>query len=139
MSFKLWMSSLLATFAFAQAQAGSIETGIYHARDLEGGEIQAEIKLNEDKTVLFRLATPDFVMPAPGCTGTYEVQGHDLAATLSCPNEGIDSLNVILDITNVTPESVRSEEGARVDVIIDLLGSEPMPFKVKKVEAPVFP
>lgn len=135
------MISLIA-FAFlatTQAFAGQIESGLFFAQDLEGGEIKAQIQLNEDKTVSFRIATTDYVMPAPGCQGTYQVEGDLLSAAMSCPDTGLGDINVTLDITNVTPESVRSPEGARVDVTIDLIGNDPMPFTVKKIDQPVFP
>lgn len=138
------MKRMISLFGFlilsmSQAFAGHIESGLYFAQDLEGGEIKAQIQLNEDKTVNFRIATTDYIMPAPGCQGNYIINENLLSATMICPDAGVDPINVVLDITNVTPEAVRSPEGARVDVTIDLISKDPMPFTVKKIDQPVFP
>lgn len=126
--------SILAT---AQAFAGDVEPGLYFAQDVESGDIKAQIQLNEDNTAGLRLSAGEYLMPAPGCMGSYKVEGSLLSATMACPDFG--TINVTLDTTNITPESVRSEEGALVNVTLDLIGNDPLPFRVKKIDKPVFP
>jgi hypothetical protein len=72
-------------------------------------------------------------MPAPGCEGVYKVTGDILLADMNCPQPGLEKLQVIIDIKTVTPQSIRSDIGAEVDVTIDALGSDPFKFHLKKI------
>ena len=46
---------------------------------------------------------------------------------------------VKMDITEVTHETIRSTEGVAVPVYVDALGSDPIVFKMKLIEAPPVP
>jgi len=126
--------SLIALFSISTANANKeVELGTYTAVDVETGEINSTLVLRADKTVNFKVATPDFEMPEPGCEGTWEVQGNIIISDMECPLIFLPQVHVEIDITTVTPESVRSEEGALVPVAIDALGGEPAMFRLKKV------
>lgn len=127
--------SLVAVLSFsATVFAKDVETGLYSAVDVETGEIQSTLLLRDDKTVNFKVNTPDFEMPEPGCEGTWTVVENTIISDLECPIFFMPQVHVEIDITTVTPESIRSEEGALVPVAIDVLGGEPSIFRLKKVE-----
>lgn len=112
--------------------AKDIELGSYTAVDVETGTVVSTILLRADNTVNYTVATPDFSMPEPGCEGTYTVVENNLTAELNCPLSFLPNVRVGIDITEVTPESVRSESGVVVPVVIDAFGEEPTPFVLKK-------
>lgn len=137
-----FMKSLMSLFTLLfsiSTLAAAIEPGLYHAKDLIEAGIQAELDFKADGTMTFRIATEDFIMEKPGCSGNYSTEGDLLKAVVNCPNEDIENMSVVLDIKNVNPDAVRSEDGAQVDVVIELLGPDAIPFNVKKVDAPVLP
>lgn len=126
--------SLVAVMSLsATVFAKDVETGLYNAVDVDSGEINASLLLRDDKTVNFKVTTPDFEMPEPGCEGTWVVNGNTIVSDLECPLIFLPQVHVEIDITTVTPESIRSEEGALVPVSIDALGGEPSMFRLKKV------
>ncbi len=129
---------LMTSLAFADQSEvignKTVETGFYTAVDVETGTIQSSLLLRADNTVNFKVSTPDFTMPEPGCEGTYKVVENLLTADMTCPIDFLSEVQVRIDITNVTPESVRSEQGVNVDVIIDALGEDPYQFNLKKIE-----
>lgn len=127
---------LVTSLAFAEASPivnKEVEAGSYTAVDLETGTIKSALLLRPDHTVNFKVETPDFTMPEPGCEGQYVVQGNLLTADMTCPMDFLSEVQVRIDITNVTPEAVRSAEGVNVDVVIDALGEDPYEFNLKKV------
>lgn len=126
---KIFLSVLfISQFGLAK----DIELGSYTAVDVETGTVVSTILLRADKTVNYTVSTPDFAMPEPGCEGTYTVVENKLIAELTCPLSFLPNVRVEIDITAVTPESVRSESGVIVPVIIDAFGTEPTPFILKK-------
>ena len=126
---KIFISVLFITqFSLAK----DIELGSYTAIDVETSTVLSTILLRADKTVNYTVATPDFTMPEPGCEGTYAVVENKLTAELACPLSFLPNVRVEIDITDVTPESVRSESGVIVPVVIDVFGEEPTPFVLKK-------
>lgn len=127
---------LMTSLAFAEAAPianKEVESGSYTAVDLETGTIKSALLLRADHTVNFKVETPDFTMPEPGCEGKYVVQGNLLTADMTCPMDFLSEVQVRIDITNVTPEAVRSAAGVNVDVVIDALGEDPYKFNLKKV------
>lgn len=111
-----------------------VEPGSYTGVDVETGDIHAQLVIRADKTLNFKVQTPDFEMPEPGCEGTYDVQGNNFTSQLTCPLSILPEVSVNIDISNITPESVRSAEGALVPVVIDALGTDPMMVRLKIVE-----
>lgn len=111
-----------------------VETGTYKAVDVETGAIDSTLMVREDKTVNFKVKTPDFEMPEPGCEGTYIVNGGMLIGDMTCPLEGLEKIQVKIDVSNVTPENIRSPEGVIVDVMIDAIGTDAFKFKLTKIQ-----
>lgn len=130
---KTIISALLfvSSVSFAVDQ---IEAGTYVAKDVDSGTIVATLAFKNDKTVNFKVETPDFTMPEPGCNGVYAIKNNLLTAEVKCPVEELANLQVQIDITNVTPESVQSEPGAVVPVKVDAFGSDAINFYFKKVK-----
>lgn len=124
---------LLATTAFA-AENKIVETGLYKAVDVDTKTVDCTLLIRPDQTVNFKVKTEDFSMPEPGCEGKYQVVGALLVADMTCPMEGLETLNVKIDITNVTPETVRSENGAAVKVQLDAFGPDAYDFSLKKID-----
>lgn len=122
--------TLTSSFSFAAA----IESGIYTAVDVETKTITATLNVRADHTANLKMKTPDFVMAEPGCEGIYNIENNLLKADMKCPVEGLENTKVVIDITDVTPQSVRTENGVAVNVIIDALGSEAYKFNLKKLE-----
>lgn len=130
---KLFLASLLlSTVALAAPKA--VEYGSYTAIDTETKTIVASLEIREDHTLNFKVTTPDFVMPEPGCEGTWTVEENTFMSDLKCPLDFLSQVAVQIDITNVTPEAVRSAEGVNVQVVIDALGSDSFEFNLKKIE-----
>lgn len=122
----------LAMFAGSTVFAGQVELGKYRAVDVDTKTIIADLELRANGTANLMIKTPDFTMPAPGCEGTYKIQGNQFSANVKCPTDLLPEASVTIDVTNVNPQSVRSPEGARVAVVIDALGDEATTFLLKK-------
>lgn len=129
------MKSILLSLLLAvtvQVNAAQVEMGKYKAIDVDTRTVDATFILRADGTVNFNVTTPDFTMPAPGCDGKYTVVGNEFTADMTCPTDLLPEVSVKIDITNVNSDSIRTEEGAEVAVIIDALGDEPTMFLLKK-------
>lgn len=139
---KKFLSALLITslsiITAAQAVNMTVEPGYYEAVEIEAdgseGDINTQMEIYEDGTVWFDVQTDKFTMPEPGCTGTWEVTGTQFLASLECPIFLLPYIDVSIDITNVTPETVRSDLGAEVYVQLDIMGKEPRLFRLKKFD-----
>ena len=132
----LWvMLSLLSTVTFA----AKMEPGHYQGWDIETKTVMADLVLNADQSLIFNLTTPDFATPEPGCTGKYAEAGNEVTSDIICPMEFLPTAQVRMDITAVTPETIRATDGVAVPVFVDALGSDPIVFKMKLIEAPVIP
>jgi hypothetical protein len=131
------MKSLLLSLvllASTSAFSATAELGKYTAVDKDTKSIVASFELRANGTVNFTVKTPDFTMPAPGCEGTYKVQGNSFLADIKCPTDMLPEASVKIDITNVTPENLRSANGVEVAVVIDALGEEANIFILKKAD-----
>lgn len=131
------MKSLLLSLLLVvstQVNAAHVELGKYSAVDEDTKTIVATFELRANGTVNFSVTTPDFTMPEPGCEGKYHVKGNNFYADLNCPTELLPEAKVTIDISNVTPQGLRSEKGVPVPVIIDALGDEPTVFLLKKAD-----
>ena len=124
--------TLVGSLSFAADKV--IEVGTYTAVDVESSTITATLVMRADKTLNLIIAAPDFEMPKEGCEGTYAVKENLMSANLVCPIEGFEKMDVTIDITPVTPESVRSATGAIVDVVFGAFGEEPSKFALKKIK-----
>jgi len=126
--------SLFSSLSFAAPHP--VEPGLYSAVDVDTKTIVASLQIGADKSVVFKVTAPDFTMPDPGCKGFYTVVENTLSADMKCPLDFLSEVQVVIDITNVTPESVRAPNGVVVNVVIDALGSDAYPFVLKKIDAP---
>ena len=137
---KILYALLITSLSIVSAQAAdmTVEPGYYEAVEIEAdgseGDINTQMEIYEDGTVWFDVQTAKFSMPDPGCTGTWEVKGNHFFASLECPIFLLPYIDVTIDITNVTPDSVRSELGSEVYVQLDIMGKEPRLFRLKKYE-----
>lgn len=130
------MKSLLLTLVLAlstQVNAAQVELGKYRAIDTDTKSIRADLVLRADATTSITINTPDLPKPIP-CEGKYTVIGNELSADVKCKSELLAQANVKIDVTNVNPQSVRSERGADVKVIIDALGDDAIRFMLKKAD-----
>ena len=60
--------------------------------------------------------------------------GNELNADANCDHPDAPEISVIIDITNVTPAGLRSEEGVEVPVKFNLLADESVPFILRKLD-----
>ena len=58
----------------------NVEVGSYTGVDVETGDVHAQLVIRADKTLNFKVQTPDFEMPEPGCEGTYDIQGNNFTS-----------------------------------------------------------
>lgn len=128
----LVLSLLLVVSVQVNAANAKVELGKYRAVDSDTKTVISTFTLRADGTVNFNVTTPDFTMPAPGCEGKYKVVENEFTADLICPTDLLPKASVKIDITNVNPQSLRTENGVEVNVIIDALGDEPAKFLLKK-------
>ena len=132
------MKSLFAILTLATSLSFAadmiVEPGTYTAVDVDSGTITATLIMRVDNTANLMIAAPDFEMPAQGCEGTYKVTGNIMTAHMVCPIEGFEKMDVNIDITPVTPETVRSPNGAIVDVVFTAFGDEAAKFVLRKIK-----
>ncbi|MBY0553723.1 hypothetical protein K2P97_04285 [bacterium] len=126
----LVLSLLLAVSTQAM---GAVELGKYRAIDKDTKSITADLNLKADGTATIVINSADLPKPVP-CEGKYKVEAKMLTADVKCKSEILAEAKVQIDITNVTPDSVRSPNGAEVDVIIDALGDDALKFLLKKAD-----
>jgi hypothetical protein len=125
-------SLVLSLFLVVSAQAmGAVELGKYRAVDADTKSITADLELRDNGTSSITISTPDLPKPIP-CAGKYKVEAKMLSADVKCKSDLLSEASVKIDITNVTPEGLRSENGVNVNVIIDALGDDPIAFILKK-------
>ncbi|MEK6628123.1 MAG: hypothetical protein AABY53_05815 [Bdellovibrionota bacterium] len=130
------MKSLLLTLVLVistQVNAAQVELGKYKAVDVNTKAIHADLVLRADATTSITINTPDLPKPIP-CEGTYTLVGNEFSANVKCKSTLLDRANVKIDVTNVNPQSVRTEAGAEVSVVIDALGDDAMKFMLKKAD-----
>jgi|GEM_PF-4336792 len=130
----LIVALVLALSAQVQAaQAVQVELGKYRAIDADTKSITADLVLRANGTTAITINTPELPKPIP-CEGKYTVVANELVADVKCKSALLSEANVKIDITNVNPQSVRSENGAKVNVIIDAFGDEAIKFLLKKAD-----
>jgi hypothetical protein len=132
------MKKLLLTILFssltAMAANKEVEPGYYEAIDKDKGTTKVQMNINEDGTAQVALLTKSVFKPDVSCEGTWTVQENSFMAALECDSFLLPFIEVAIDITNVTPESVRAEYGVEVGVQLDILGPDPRIFLLKKIE-----
>ena len=119
--------SLISTQLFA----ATVELGKYLAIPKDLPTVSATIELLADNKATVFIDSEGTIV---NCTGTFTVIDNKLNAHADCDHPDAPKINVIIDITNVTPEGLRSEAGVEVPVIFDLLGDDTYLFTLKKVD-----
>ncbi len=127
----LLTSILLSSFAYAAPMV--VDPGTYTAVDTETKKIIATLEVRANNTLNFKVTTPDFTMPDPGCEGAYTVQENNFVSDLRCPVDFLTQVHVNIDITRATPAAVRAPEGVNVMVVIDAVGPDAFEFNLKKI------
>lgn len=130
---KALVLSLLLVGA-VQAKAATVELGKYSAVDAETKTIVASFELKAGGSLTFSVKTTDGSVPQTNCTGNYSVAGNQFAADLKCQSQLLPTASVKIDISNITPQNIRSANGAEVNVVIDALGTDPTKFLLKKAD-----
>jgi hypothetical protein len=126
------MKALVLSLLLVSVQGmAAVELGKYRAVDFDTKTITADLLLRANATSSIIINTPDLPKPIP-CEGKYNVEGKLLTANVKCKSDLLDEALVKIDITNVTPEGLRSEAGVKVNVTIDALGDESIAFILKK-------
>lgn len=127
---KSLLLSLVLVIATQVNAAGKVELGKYKAVDVETKQISADLELKADGKITLTIKTPDVTVPCAG--DTYNVTENIFTTKVNCESDILASANVKIDITNVTPEGLRSKEGVVVDVTIAELSEEPAKYNLKK-------
>ena len=129
------MKSLMLAFILvgaSQVFAATVELGKYKATDKDSKSVTAELELKAGNTATATITVPS-ISPV-NCTGTYAVAGNKFTAKLTCNSALLAKPEVTIDITNVTPASVRSATGAEVLITIKDVIDEPTAFLLKKAD-----
>ena len=126
--------AILFSSLTAFAQNKEVEPGFYEAIDADKGDINVQMQVNADQTAFVSIVNKSPFKPDIDCEGTWSVDGNMFLGALDCDHFLVPYIEVNIDITNVTPESVRSENGAAVTVQLDIMGPEPRLFILRKVE-----
>jgi hypothetical protein len=120
----------LAMFVSSNVFAVTVELGKYHAVDKDTQSITADLELQAGGAATIKISASGTDV---NCTGTYTVVGNELKSDVKCDNDAITTANVIIDISKVNPEGLRSASCVEVPVKIpDLLGDDSAIFILKK-------
>ncbi len=114
-----------------QLFAATVELGKYLAVPKDFPTVLADLDLLAGNLATVKIDAEGTII---NCTGTYVVEENALNAHANCDHPSAPEINVSIDITNVTPEGLRSEAGVEVPVKFDLLGDEAVLFVLKKVD-----
>lgn len=131
---KKLLFALLFSSVTALAANKEVEPGFYEAIDAEKGEINVQMQINDDNTASVSIVNKSPFKPDIDCSGTWTVEENMFFSALDCDHFLVPYIEVSIDITNVTPETIRSEQGAEVNVLLDILGPDPRLFMLKMVE-----
>ena len=127
------MKALLLTILSAvtiNVHAATVELGKYRAVDAATKSTVASFELKANGTVTFHVRSPEFEV---SCSGKYAVRGNEFSTNLECDSLLLPEAAIKIDISTVNAQSIRSEKGAEVNVVIDALGDEPVKYLLKKV------
>lgn len=132
------MKKILFTILFSSlttmAANKVVEPGYYEAVDKDKGTTTVQMKINEDGTAQVAILTKSVFKPDVTCEGKWTVEENLFMASLECDSFLLPYADVGIDITAVTPETVRSPNGVEVGVQMEVLGPEPRAFILKKIE-----
>ena len=130
---KILFAILFSSLA-ALAANKEVEPGYYEAVDADKGEINVQMQVNADGSAAVSIVNKSPFKPNINCEGTWSVTENMFFSALDCDHFLVPYIEVNIDITNVTPQNLRSEQGAPVNVQLDIMGPDPRSFILKKVE-----
>ena len=122
---------LVSTLISTQLFAATVELGKYQAVPKDFPDVLAALELLVDNQATVRINAEGVII---NCTGTYAVTENELNAHANCDHEAAPEINVSIDMTTVTPEGLRSEDGVEVPVKFDLMGDDVFLFILRKVD-----
>lgn len=123
----LFVSLLISSQVFA----APVELGKYIAIPKDFPTVEAQLELFADNHATLYV---DAEGTEINCTGIFAQEGNKLTADAKCDHPEAPEISVTIDVTNVTPEGLRSEEGVEVPVQFNLLGDDVVPFILKKAD-----
>ncbi|MEQ1723314.1 MAG: hypothetical protein ABL930_09055 [Pseudobdellovibrio sp.] len=124
----LLISMLISSQLFAATQ---VELGKYLAVPKDFPTVLATLELFADNHATVYIDADGIII---NCTGVFNQVENQLAANANCDHPDAPEINVIIDVTNVTPDELRSEAGVEVPVKFDLLGEDSVPFILRKLD-----
>lgn len=122
---------LVSMLISSQLFAATVELGKYLAVPKDFPTVLSVLELFADNTATVRIDADGMII---NCTGVFAVAGNKLSADANCDHPDAPEISVIIDITNVTPEGLRSEAGVEVPVEFDLLADESVLFILRKLD-----
>ena len=123
--------SLFILFASTQLFAANIELGKYVAVPKDYQAASALLDFKTDGTATATITAENLLV---NCAGSFAVDGNTLSSHVNCDHPQVPEVNMSVDMSNVTPENVRSEEGVEVPAKFDLMGDDPILFILKKAD-----
>lgn len=138
--FLIWCGSI-GPSAHAEVLWEDLKGAVLVARlAIEGPFFVAELRISDTSLQYrYREATIDGVMPAPGCTGTFEIKKGFFEGLLDCSEIGSDEIIVqTVDLSKVTINDLKSSEGALIQITSSLMGGLKVPFQLFLQQEPYF-
>lgn len=129
MKFSLLLVSLF--FSSQLFAATTVEMGKYLAVPKDFPTVLAVLELFPDNHATVNIDADGTKI---NCVGIFSQIENELNADAQCDHPDAPEIKVKIDITNVTPDGLRSEAGVEVPVKFDLLGDESVQFILRKLD-----
>jgi hypothetical protein len=118
-------------FISGNSFAQDVELGKYLAVPKDYPSASALIDLKIDGSATAKITGEDLEV---NCAGSFNVEDRIVNSHVNCDHPDVTEIKVIIDMTPVTPENIRSEKGVEVMAKFDLIGDDPIPFILKKAD-----
>jgi hypothetical protein len=128
MKFLVLLSSMLIS---SQVFAANVELGKYLAVPKDFPTVISELELFADNHATVYIDAEGTIIH---CTGVFAQVGNNLTADAECDHPEAPEISVSIDVTDVTPDGLRSEAGVEVPVKFNLLGDDAVLFVLRKVD-----
>lgn len=126
-----FLFSIIVMFFSTQVYATTVELGKYLAVPKDYPTASALIDLKADESAVVVIDIDGTIV---NCTGTYSTLENILNSHVYCDHPQVPEVVVTIDMTDVTPENLRSESGVEVPAKFDLLGEDWFIFILKKAD-----
>ena len=105
---------------------------------IQGPNLVVELQINSNGTYSYRQGTVDSVSPKGACTGEYKIQNDVFTGDLICKMGGDQQrITQEIDLKGITLQALK--KGVTVEVRSSVMGGQPLPFTVKKLDKAYFP